>query len=100
MKTRGRAVKRSPIDHTQTEVPGKELTKCAGIFRVELQRNPILSHVKNRYVHAFFNKVAQSVACAHLLRVDQRYCRWLLMTRDQMPSDHFMFTHECLSMML
>jgi hypothetical protein len=53
-----------------------------------------------RYAHAFFNQVAQSAACAHLHKVEQRCCRWLLMTRDRMPSDEFLLTHEFLGMML
>ena len=53
-----------------------------------------------RYSHAFFNQVAQSAACAHLHHVEQRCCRWLLMTRDRMPSDDFLLTHEFLGMML
>jgi hypothetical protein len=44
------------------------------------------------YVHAFFNQVAQSVACAHHDKIEQRCCRWLLMTRDRMPSDEFLLT--------
>jgi CRP-like cAMP-binding protein len=48
----------------------------------------------------FFNQVAQSAACAHLHRVEQRCCRWLLMTRDRMPSGDFLLTHEFLGMML
>jgi hypothetical protein len=53
-----------------------------------------------RYAHAFFNQVAQSAACAHLHRVEQRCCRWLLTTRDRMPSGEFLLTHEFLGMML
>jgi DNA-binding transcriptional MocR family regulator len=53
-----------------------------------------------RYVHAFFNQVAQSAACSHLHRVEQRCCRWLLMTRDRMPSGEFLLTQEFLGMML
>jgi CRP-like cAMP-binding protein len=82
------------------QVPGSALAMNAGIFRAELQRNPTLNLVMLRYVHAFFNQVAQSAACAHLHRVDQRCCRWLLMTRDRMPSDDFLLTHEFLGMML
>ena len=53
-----------------------------------------------RYAHAFFNQVAQSAACAHFHSLEQRCCRWLLMTRDRMPSDHFLLTQEFLAMML
>ncbi len=71
-----------------------------GLFRGELERSPPLNLVMLRYAHAFFNQVAQSAACAHLHRVEQRCCRWLLMTRDRMPSGDFLLTHEFLGMML
>jgi CRP-like cAMP-binding protein len=82
------------------QVPGKGLRIDADLFRGELERRPALNLVMLRYVHAFFNQVAQSAACAHLHRVEQRCCRWLLMTRDRMPSDDFLLTHEFLGMML
>lgn len=82
------------------QVPGSALTMSAGVFRAELEASPTMNLVMLRYVHAFFDQVAQSAACAHLHRVDQRCCRWLLMTRDRMPSDDFLLTHEFLGMML
>jgi len=42
----------------------------------------------------------ESAVCGHLHRVEQRCCRWLLMTRDRMPSGDFLLTHEFLGMML
>jgi CRP-like cAMP-binding protein len=53
-----------------------------------------------RYAHAFFNQVAQSAACNHFHSIDQRCCRWLLMTHDRMQSDEFLLTQEFLAMML
>jgi CRP-like cAMP-binding protein len=82
------------------QVPGRALRIDAGIFRGELYRRPTLNLIMLRYAHAFFNQVAQSAACAHLHRVEQRCCRWLLMTRDRMPSGDFLLTHEFLGMML
>jgi CRP-like cAMP-binding protein len=82
------------------QVPGTALSMDAGIFRGELERRPTLNLIVLRYAHAFFNQVAQSAACAHLHRVEQRCCRWLLMTRDRMPSGDFLLTHEFLGMML
>ena len=82
------------------QVPGTALKIDAGVFRGELERSPTLNLVMLRYAHAFFNQVAQSAACAHLHRVEQRCCRWLLMTRDRMPSGDFLLTHEFLGMML
>ena len=82
------------------QVPGTALGMDARIFRGELERSPTLNLVMLRYAHAFFNQVAQSAACAHLHKVEQRCCRWLMMTRDRMPSGDFLLTHEFLGMML
>jgi CRP-like cAMP-binding protein len=82
------------------QVPGKALEMDARLFRGELDRSPTLNLIMLRYAHAFFNQVAQSAACAHLHRVEQRCCRWLLMTRERMPSGDFLLTQEFLGMML
>jgi CRP-like cAMP-binding protein len=82
------------------QVPGTALEIDARIFRGELERSPSLNLVMLRYAHAFFNQVAQSAACAHLHKVEQRCCRWLLMTNDRMPSGDFLLTQEFLGMML
>jgi CRP-like cAMP-binding protein len=82
------------------QVPGKALKMDANVFRAELARSSTLKIVALRYVHAFFNQVAQSAACAHHHKIEQRCCRWLLMTRDRMPSDEFLLTQEFLGMML
>jgi hypothetical protein len=42
-----------------------------------------------RYVHASFNQVAQSAACARHHKIEQRYSGWQLMSCDRMPSDDF-----------
>jgi CRP-like cAMP-binding protein len=82
------------------QVPGKALKMDARLFREELARSSTLKVVALRYVHAFFNQVAQSAACAHHHKIEQRCCRWLLMTGDRMPSDEFLLTQEFLGMML
>ena len=59
-----------------------------------------MRNVMLRYAHAFFNQVAQSAACNHFHSLEQRCCRWLLMTHDRMQSDEFLLTQEFLAMML
>ena len=56
--------------------------------------------VMHRYTHAFFNQVAQSAACNQFHSLEQRCCRWLLMTQDRMQSNDFLLTQEFLAMML
>jgi CRP-like cAMP-binding protein len=42
----------------------------------------------------------QSTACMALHSVEQRCCRWLLMTHDRVHRDDFQLSHEFLAMML
>ena len=82
------------------QVPGRGLKMKASTLSAELNRNTRLRTALLHYAHAFFNQVAQSAACAHLHSLEQRCCRWLLMTHDRMPTDEFHLTHEFLAMML
>lgn len=82
------------------QVPGEGLRIKASLFKRALARSPTMQVVMLRYAHALFNQVAQSAACNHFHSLEQRCCRWLLMTRDRMDSDRFLLTQEFLAMML
>jgi len=82
------------------QVPGAGVRMKAALFKKELARSASMQAVMLRYAHAFFNQVAQSAACNHFHSLEQRCCRWLLMTRDRMQSDEFLLTQEFLAMML
>jgi hypothetical protein len=43
---------------------------------------------------------SQSAACNHFHSLEQRCCRWMLMTHDRMQSAEFLLTQEFLAMML
>jgi len=82
------------------QVPGAGLRMKAALFKRELAQSASMRVVMLRYAHAFFNQVAQSAACNHFHSLQQRCCRWLLMTHDRMQSDEFLLTQEFLAMML
>ena len=82
------------------QVPGAGLRIKTTLFKKELARSASMRVVMLRYGHAFFNQVAQSAACNHFHTLQQRCCRWLLMTHDRMQSDEFLLTQEFLAMML
>ncbi len=82
------------------QVPGVGLKMKAKLFTKELARSASMRVVMLRYAHAFFNQVAQSAACNHFHTIQQRCCRWMLMTHDRMESDEFLLTQEFLAMML
>jgi CRP-like cAMP-binding protein len=58
-------------------------------------RNAIL-----KYEAGFRVQTQQGMACNGLHNVEQRCCRWLLMTRDRVESDDLKLTHEFLGLML
>jgi CRP-like cAMP-binding protein len=82
------------------QVPGVGLRMKATLFSKELARSASMRIVMHRYAHAFFNQVAQSAACNHFHSLQQRCCRWMLMTHDRMQADEFLLTQEFLAMML
>jgi CRP-like cAMP-binding protein len=82
------------------QVPGNGLCMSATRFSAELAKSASMRTVMLRYAHALFNQVAQSAACNHFHTLQQRCCRWLLMTHDRMQSHEFLLTQEFLAMML
>ena len=82
------------------QVGGTSLKMKANLFRTEMQRNPSMQRAMLHYAHAFFNQITQSAACNTFHLLEQRCCRWLLMTQDRMRSTDFPLTQEFLAMML
>jgi CRP-like cAMP-binding protein len=52
------------------------------------------------YENAFRIQTMQGMACNGLHSIEQRCCRWLLMTRDRVDSDDLKLSHEFLAIML
>ncbi|MEI9804745.1 MAG: Crp/Fnr family transcriptional regulator [Pseudolabrys sp.] len=82
------------------QVPGAGSRMSARAFGECLNASGTLRTTCLHYAAAFFNQVAQSAACVTFHPLEKRCCRWLMMTRDRMPSDEFMLTQEFLAMML
>jgi hypothetical protein len=73
---------------------------AAQALRGEFVRGGPFQALLDDYHTAFMAQVSQSVACNGLHRLDQRCCRWLLMTRDRVGADDLRLTHEFLAIML
>lgn len=72
----------------------------AAALRDQAARSLALRQLLNDYHAAYLARVSQSVACNGLHRLEQRCCRWLLMSRDQVGSDDLHLTHDFLAMTL
>jgi CRP-like cAMP-binding protein len=82
------------------QVPGESLRMGADDLRAETSQDNPLRRLLIRYNTVFLKQISQAVACNGLHRVQERCCRWVLMTHDRAQSDVFPLTHEFLSHML
>jgi CRP-like cAMP-binding protein len=82
------------------QVAGEAYRMDAKVFAQELTRDGPLRDVLRKYQSYFMTYMSQSVACNGLHSVQQRCCRWLLVTRERMDDDELPLTHEFLGIML
>jgi CRP-like cAMP-binding protein len=69
-------------------------------FRHSIAEHPDLADVVRRFTQNMINQISQTTACNHVHSVQQRMCRWLLMTHDRVGADEFHLTQELLAQML
>ena len=82
------------------QVPGQALRIASRDLHEAAVTDGPLKELLLAYHIAFMAQVSQSVACNGLHRLEQRCCRWLLMSRDRIGSNDIRLTHEFLAMML
>ena len=70
------------------------------VFHREMDRRGALHDAVSRYSQGTMALMMQSTACMALHAVQERCCRWLLMTHDRVKTDQFTLSHEFLAMML
>lgn len=69
-------------------------------FKTELDRRGAFFNCIQLYSQGLIILMMQSTACMALHAVQERCCRWLLMTHDRVRQDDFQLSHEFLAMML
>jgi len=82
------------------QVAGETLRMKASAFLDEVKSSKPLDRLLQRYVQALFNQISQTVVCNNVHSIEQRTCRWLLMTHDRVGRDKFFLTQEFLAQML
>ena len=82
------------------QVPSRVLRIASSRLKAEITRDSPLRRLLLRYAGVFLFQISQGAACNGLHSVQQRCCRWLLMTHDRVEGDEFPITHEFLSQML
>jgi CRP-like cAMP-binding protein len=82
------------------QIPGEAVRIRAGAVKAEAERGGSIGPILLRYTHALMAMLAQSAACNRSHTLEQRTCRWLLMTHDRVDEDDFPLTQEFLAQML
>jgi CRP-like cAMP-binding protein len=72
----------------------------ATALRNEFDRGEQLHDLLLRYTHALLTQISQSAVCNRFHSVEERFCRWLLISRDRAKSDTINLTQEFISQML
>ena len=79
---------------------GTAVRMTSARFLKELRRIPALRRALFHFTDALMLQVTQTAACNRFHVVEARLARWLLMTRERLPSGEFHLTHEFLADML
>jgi CRP-like cAMP-binding protein len=82
------------------QIPGDGLRMKAEVFKAEVYWGCPLHTLLLRCMQTLMNQISQTAACNRFHSVEERCCRWLLMTHDRVESDSFPLTQEFLSYML
>jgi CRP-like cAMP-binding protein len=82
------------------QVSGQALRMRVDSFKRAVRDHSELHHVVQCYIQALISQISQSTACNHLHTMQERMCRWLLMTHDRVGMDEFNLTQEFLAEML
>lgn len=70
------------------------------LLKQEFKRGGFLQNLLLRYTQALMTQMGQSAACNRHHSVEQRLCRWLLLTLDRCESNDLVMTQELVASML
>jgi CRP-like cAMP-binding protein len=72
----------------------------AAVLHEEFARVGAFHKLLLRYTQALLTQIAQTAVCNRLHTIEQRLCRWLLLTQDRVPPGEVLMTHEFIGQML
>lgn len=82
------------------QVSGAGLRMKAKTFRKEMESLGPMHRRAVLHAQGWMSQVGQSTVCNVRHSIEQRLCRWLLMTRDRVGAEEFPLTHEFIGQML
>ena len=82
------------------QVAGDAFSVPAPVLLEEFRRGGQCQLLLLRYTQALITQISQTAVCNRLHSVEQRLCRWLLLTHDRAQSAELMLTQEFIANML
>lgn len=82
------------------QVPGEALRMPARLFLDEVNASRVFRDAVQLYAQSYLTQVSQAAACNRLHPVEQRLCRWILMSHDRVGADTLNLTQEMIAQML
>lgn len=82
------------------QIAGGAFRLKAEILHEEFARAGAFQQLLLRYTQALITQISQTAVCNRLHSVENRLCRWLLLSHDRVRSDELLMTQEFLSHML
>jgi CRP-like cAMP-binding protein len=88
------------VSRTFTQIPGTAVRISAARVRRQADESAAFRKLLIRHAQANLAQAHQSVACNALHDLNQRLCRWLLMSHDRTARDEVQLTQQFLATML
>jgi CRP-like cAMP-binding protein len=88
------------VGRTFTQIAGEAIRVSAARLRRQADLSPSLRQLLIRHAYANLAQAHQSAACNALHDLEQRLCRWLLMSQDRTDSSLVRLTQQYLATML
>jgi CRP-like cAMP-binding protein len=82
------------------QIPGRAVRMSAEVALAERRRGGPFGELILRFANATVAMLAQSVACNRAHSLEERMCRWLLLTHDRVGEDRFPLTQQFMAQML
>jgi CRP-like cAMP-binding protein len=82
------------------QIAGGALRMPAKRLQAEFTQGGALQQVLLRYVQALITQISQTAVCNRLHAVEQRLCRWLLLSHDRVHAHELQMTQEFIAHML
>ena len=82
------------------QIGGQAIRLKANLAYSEFKRGGNFQLILLRYTQALITQISQTAICNRLHAVEQRFCRWLLLSHDRIKSNKLEMTQELVAKML